>query len=235
MSQRLIARRAMSLFVIVTNCGLQNTLGILFYFTFTFCKQPFMRICLVFSFIILVLIACEDNNKNKVPEISPLTTQGNNSDIVNYGVGALINEYYAIKDAFVLENDATIKQHALAMQKGIDTLDLKSVQGTNAEKDKNTQLISEINASLKALLNEKNVDAKRKSFQTISDNLYDLIKSVRFDKQIIYHQHCPMAFNEAGASWLSNNPDIKNPYLPKKMISCGEVLDTLDFTQSKMQ
>ena len=130
-----------------------------------------------------------------------------------------------------MENDAIINQHALAMQKGIDTLDLKSVQGTNLDKDKNTQLITEIVAALKILLNEKEIDAKRKPFQTISDKLYDLIKSVRFDKQIIYLEHCPMAFNQTGANWLSNTPDIKNPYIPKKMIDCGEVLDTLDFTK----
>ena len=181
---------------------------------------------------LFALASCEDNGgKNNVPEGAPLTTQGNNSDIVNYGIGGIVNEYYAIKDAFVLENDAIINQHALAMQKGIDTLDLKSVQGTNLEKDKNTQLITEIVAALKILLNEKEIDAKRKPFQTISDKLYDLIKSVRFDKQIIYLEHCPMAFNQTGANWLSNTPDIKNPYIPKKMIDCGEVLDTLDFTK----
>ena len=181
---------------------------------------------------LFALASCEDNGgKNNVPEGAPLTTQGNNSDIVNYGIGGIVNEYYAIKDAFVLENDAIINQHALAMQKGIDTLDLKSVQGTNLDKDKNTQLITEIVAALKILLNEKEIDAKRKPFQTISDKLYDLIKSVRFDKQIIYLEHCPMAFNQTGANWLSNTPDIKNPYIPKKMIDCGEVLDTLDFTK----
>ena len=181
---------------------------------------------------LFALASCEDNGgKNNVPEGAPLTTQGNNSDIVNYGIGGIVNEYYAIKDAFVLENDAIINQHALAMQKGIDTLDLKSVQGTNLDKDKNTQLITEIVAALKTLLNEKEIDAKRKPFQTISDKLYDLIKSVRFDKQIIYLEHCPMAFNQTGANWLSNTPDIKNPYIPKKMIDCGEVLDTLDFTK----
>ena len=181
---------------------------------------------------LFALASCDDNGgKNNVPEGAPLTTQGNNSDIVNYGIGGIVNEYYAIKDAFVLENDAIINQHALAMQKGIDTLDLKSVQGTNLDKDKITQLITEIVAALKILLNEKEIDAKRKPFQTISDKLYDLIKSVRFDKQIIYLEHCPMAFNQTGANWLSNTPDIKNPYIPKKMIDCGEVLDTLDFTK----
>jgi hypothetical protein len=36
-----------------------------------------------------------------------------------------------------------------------------------------------------------------------------------------------MAFDNKGAHWLSNNPEIKNPYFGKKMLECGEVTDTL--------
>ncbi len=189
----------------------------------------FLIIIAIFAFI-----SCDDTSgKNKVPEVPPITAQGNNSDVVNYGIGGIIYEYYLLKDNFVLENEAMIMQHALAMQKGIDTLDLKTVQGTNSDKNKTTQLVSEIGQALVTLMREKDMEAQRRPFQTISDKLYDLIKSVRFDKQIIYHEHCPMAFKETGANWLSNTPDIKNPYIPKKMIECGEVLDTLDFTRSE--
>jgi Cu(I)/Ag(I) efflux system membrane fusion protein len=38
-----------------------------------------------------------------------------------------------------------------------------------------------------------------------------------------------MAFNDAGAYWLSKTSDIKNPYFGKKMLICGEVKDSLDF------
>jgi Cu(I)/Ag(I) efflux system membrane fusion protein len=64
----------------------------------------------------------------------------------------------------------------------------------------------------------------------ISDNMYDLVRTVRYDRAAIYHQYCPMAFNDAGGYWLSSSSDIKNPYYGKKMLTCGEVKDTLDFT-----
>ncbi len=38
-----------------------------------------------------------------------------------------------------------------------------------------------------------------------------------------------MAFNDAGAYWLSKTSDIKNPYYGKKMLTCGEVKDSIDF------
>ena len=53
--------------------------------------------------------------------------------------------------------------------------------------------------------------------------MYDLIRTVRYDQEVVYHQFCPMAFNDAGAYWLSGTADIKNPYFGKKMLTCGEV------------
>jgi hypothetical protein len=78
-------------------------------------------------------------------------------------------------------------------------------------------------------LGEKTLEGKRKSFQMISDQLYDLVRTVRYDRSVIYHDYCPMAFNDQGANWLSNTRDIRNPYIPKKMINCGEVKDSIDF------
>jgi hypothetical protein len=43
----------------------------------------------------------------------------------------------------------------------------------------------------------------------------------------IYKQHCPMAFNNTGASWFSDLPEIRNPYFGNKMLKCGEVEKTI--------
>jgi Cu(I)/Ag(I) efflux system membrane fusion protein len=92
-----------------------------------------------------------------------------------------------------------------------------------------SQYISSISSEAKALVAEPNLEAKRKSFQMISDNMFDLVRTVHFDKEVVYHQFCPMAFNDAGAYWLSQSADIKNPYFGKKMLTCGEVKDSIDF------
>jgi hypothetical protein len=64
----------------------------------------------------------------------------------------------------------------------------------------------------------------------ISDNLYNLIRTVKYDREVAYYQFCPMAFNDQGAYWLSRESDIKNPYFGSTMLTCGETRETLDFT-----
>ena len=75
----------------------------------------------------------------------------------------------------------------------------------------------------------------------LSGELYDLIRTVRYDRETIYHIRCPMAFGDsAEAYWLSNSSKIVNPYLGKnhpsyknKMLGCGELVDSLDFSNKQ--
>jgi len=176
--------------------------------------------------------ACDDGMaKSKVNEATPIDAKSNNTDTVNDEIGGLIDDYYSMKDNFVTENELLVNKYAVAMEQAADTLDLNTVKTTAVDKEKDKKMVEEINADLKGLVAEKDIEAKRKPFQVVSDRLYDLIKAIQYDKQIIYHEHCPMAFNQTGADWLSNTTDIKNPYIPKKMIDCGEVRDTIDFTK----
>ncbi|HTE12434.1 MAG TPA: hypothetical protein VK645_16485, partial [Chitinophagaceae bacterium] len=60
-----------------------------------------------------------------------------------------------------------------------------------------------------------------------------------YDRQKLYHQHCPMAFNDdEEAWWISNSNKIINPYLGRKhpkykatMEGCGDITDSLDFSK----
>ena len=86
-----------------------------------------------------------------------------------------------------------------------------------------------IKAELIGLLGEKGRAEKTKSFQMISEQLYDLIRIVQYDGELIYHHYCPMAFNNDGATWMSNSLIIRNPYFSSTMLNCGELLDSIDF------
>ena len=61
----------------------------------------------------------------------------------------------------------------------------------------------------------------------ISANLFDLTRTVRYAEEKVYLLHCPMAFNDTGADWLSNSTEIKNPYFGSKMLTCGSVKDSV--------
>jgi hypothetical protein len=68
--------------------------------------------------------------------------------------------------------------------------------------------------------------------------MYNLLRTVRYDRSKIYLQECPMAFgDDAAGLWLNNSDEVRNPYLglhhPKykdAMVDCGGAKDTLNFT-----
>lgn len=43
----------------------------------------------------------------------------------------------------------------------------------------------------------------------------------------IYKIHCPMAFNNEGANWYSDVPEVRNPYFGDQMLKCGKVTETI--------
>ena len=74
---------------------------------------------------------------------------------------------------------------------------------------------------------DKTTERKRIHFDMMSNTLYALLKDAGLKNVTIYHQYCPMAFNDQGAYWLSKYPEIENPYFGDKMLECGEITDTL--------
>ena len=43
----------------------------------------------------------------------------------------------------------------------------------------------------------------------------------------LFVQKCPMANNSEGASWLSKEREVRNPYFGEAMLNCGSVIKTL--------
>jgi uncharacterized protein YdbL (DUF1318 family) len=170
-------------------------------------------------------------NTGKVEETKkdePLAQSKNSSDF-NSKFTNFLNNYYHLKDAFVSSSNEMAATSASLLSKSADSLDLSSVKADNSIVDMAKGYVQTVSSEAKALAQEKDIEAKRKSFQMISDAMYDLVRTVRFDREVVYHQFCPMAFNDAGAYWLSGSADVKNPYFGKKMLTCGEVKDSIDF------
>lgn len=182
---------------------------------------------------ILFLAACGGNDEKAAVTEAPQTPLGQsaNSDTFNLVFGKMLDSYFQLKDQFIKENDTLIT-------KGTEQLiaDINAAVGVLSELKADSSIVSTaktyttgIGNELTAVKQEKDIEERRKSFQVLSEQLYDLIRTVKYDRAVVYHQYCPMAFNDAGAFWLSNSSDIRNPYLPKKMLICGEVKDSIDF------
>ena len=171
-----------------------------------------------------------DKKTSETKKDEPLATSKNSSEFNDKFTG-LLTKYYLLKDAFAASNDTLAAAQATALIASAGKVDLKEAKADSNITEMAQQYLASVTAEAKAMVAEPNIEEKRKSFQMISDNMYDLVRTVHFDKEIVYHQFCPMAFNDAGAYWLSQSADIKNPYFGKKMLTCGEIKDSIDFRE----
>ena len=71
------------------------------------------------------------------------------------------------------------------------------------------------------------IEEQRAAFSTLSNNLLMLVKKSGVDTGQLYVYFCPMALNDKGAFWLSIDSTIQNPYLGEKMLTCGEIKETI--------
>lgn len=124
----------------------------------------------------------------------------------------IIQAYLSVKDNLVETNAKKAMKSAEAF---IETL--KDAKGQRAELMRN---------AAENITKTSDVEIQRINFEEISDNLY--IYAQKNDMGIkLYRQHCPMAFKNKGASWLSAQSKIMNPYFGDKMLHCGTVEDEL--------
>ncbi len=183
---------------------------------------------------IAFLAACGGEDKKKEEEQKPDAplVKSKNSTTFNNTFDKVVADYFHLKDGFVLSTDVPYK--TVDLYASLLTVHLDSIPWTELKAD--PAIVETAKSSAKGIASElmvmkgvKGVEEKRKSFQMVSDQMYDLIRTVQYDKKLVYHDFCPMAFNNVGAYWLSDTSAIANPYFGSKMFDCGEIKDSLDF------
>jgi hypothetical protein len=165
--------------------------------------------------------------------------QSANSESFNKPFNDLLNGYFDLKTALVNWDSTKASVSAknlagLAAKVPYDSLKADSTIILTAKTYSDT-----IAAQAKALESDPTLVAKRHSFNNLTDNFYNLIRTVHYDQQIIYHDKCPMAFGpNTDGFWLSNSRDIVNPYLGNKhpkyhsgMVSCGDIEDSINYVK----
>jgi hypothetical protein len=184
----------------------------------------------------VILASCGNKEENVVAAVPVVTAElgkSANSDAFNQSFKQVLDQYYGLKDNFIAEKDASIDSAAKALLMLTDSLALNGVGGDSSVKAAAATYKVGIAAEFKGLLGETDREEKRKAFQMASEQMYSFIRTVQYDREVVYQQFCPMAFHDQGATWLSNISDIKNPYLPKTMLHCGEVKDSIDLRGKK--
>ena len=84
-----------------------------------------------------------------------------------------------------------------------------------------------IASSAAKIVNASDIEVQRAAYEDLSKQMMEKVKATGVENGELYVQFCPMAFNDKGASWLSSNKEIRNPYFGEKMMSCGETRETI--------
>jgi hypothetical protein len=187
--------------------------------------------------VVYWLVFKKNRDTTEKPEQAAPLAVTNKSDAFNSAFNNLLSTYYDMKDAFVDWDTAKINQTASRLKSIADSLPVNQLKADTTIISMARNYSQSVSGEALGVKGETDITEKRKSFYTLSENLYELVRTVRYDGQVVYHQHCPMAFNDTEeAFWLSNNNEIINPYLGSKhpkyksgMLHCGDVTDSLDF------
>ncbi|MBS1729308.1 MAG: DUF3347 domain-containing protein [Bacteroidetes bacterium] len=174
-----------------------------------------------------------DENKDTQKQTALMVSA--HTDDFNKNFLQVMQTYYTLKDAFVNWDTAKASATALQLSTEIPNLPLKEMKADSLLI--NTALSYSFNVAGQARIisAEETIEGKRIAFNNLSENLYNLLRTVKYDQGIIYHDKCPMAFKDSiAAFWLSDQLEIVNPYLgnnhPKYhsgMLHCGDVEDSI--------
>lgn len=204
-----------------------------------FMKKLALLIVLALAGVLTYYLIYSKKNKpvDESPKQQPVAVSKYSPAFVT-SVNDALKNYYALSEAFVNWNAAGIDSGAASLQQSLDKISFEELKKDTVIYQTAISYVDGFKADLATITGKSDLSVKRETFNTFSQNFYDLLRTVRFDGSKIFLQECPMAFNDNEPGiWLSDKADIRNPYLgtqhPKYkggMLECGETKDSLDFS-----
>lgn len=138
---------------------------------------------------------------------------------------AVFDNYFALKDALVKTDGNLASTKATELLASIKAVEMSKL--TTEEHSVWMKVMKDLVFDTEHIEETKDAEHQRDHFNTLSDNVYQLLKVSSY-KQPVYYQHCPMANGGKGANWLSKENAVKNPYYGSQMLSCGKTVETIE-------
>jgi hypothetical protein len=178
------------------------------------------------------------STKEESPKDNPIAVS-QHSDSFNMAMNKMLGDYTAMTESFVNWDSAAIDQHAAALEQSLSNINFHELKDSTIYQTA-TSYRDNFKNDLNTIQQATDLTKKRQALNSFSQNLYDLLRIVRYDGEKVYLQECPMAFNDNDPGlWLSRSIDIRNPYLGlhhpkygKAMLECGDTKDSLNYAAS---
>jgi len=129
-------------------------------------------------------------------------------------------EYLNLKEGLVAGDNQRTDKAALEMRTIITDASFNELEGEAHDH------IARMGREVIRMVEHSDIEEQRNYLNSLSTSLFTMLKAGNIQAEA-YLQHCPMAFDNQGAYWVSNQEEIRNPYYGDKMLKCGSTRETL--------
>jgi hypothetical protein len=150
-----------------------------------------------------------------------------NNQASNSNINPLLDvytAYFALKDALTKDDGTTASIKAKELFKSIDKVQMEKMN--SAQHTVWMKYMDKLSYDAEHIKGVTETEHQREHFISLSKNMFEIMKIIKIENPV-YYDFCPMANDGKGANWLSLEQPIDNPYLGKKMPTCGKIQETI--------
>lgn len=140
-------------------------------------------------------------------------------------VNDVFTAYVELKESFVASDLNKVKTSGLKVSDALAKVEGSKLEG--AAKMDWTTYSENMSGELRKLKDVTELESARVLLPALTENMYKIIRAYGLNGITAYYAYCPMAFNNKGGYWLSNEKKIRNPYFGDAMLACGGVREQL--------
>jgi hypothetical protein len=130
----------------------------------------------------------------------------------------VISSYLALKQDLLVSDSLKAAKSAATLGAALAQFKFKKL--TLEEMNTATTMRGKLNLLAQQIADTHAINKQRAYMADLSEGLWTIIDKVTPQNMVLYEQRCPMT----SKVWISEVKEIKNPYYPKNMLDCGEVI-----------
>ncbi len=187
---------------------------------------------MLFAFLLLIIglvqyfIFKETSKTAPEPKLIPVKVS-KHSMVFNQSVENLLNAYFRMTDGFVNNDLASVNQSAIELKQSLDSFKIDDLKIDTLIYQTALQPYENAKMEVASIISGASIEEKKVSLNTCSNELYTLLRTVRYDNAKIYWRECPFAFGQdEPGNWLSKTDEAMNPYGKE---DCADIRSTINF------
>jgi len=139
---------------------------------------------------------------------------------------AVFSDYIKLKDALVKDDSNKVIVESKRLLGNLSKVDMKLLVDKEAHNHW-MPLEKAITASANSISITSDIAVQRNHFKHLSSHLIKTLQIFGVNEKV-FVEFCPMADNNKGAYWLSQEEKVINPYFGNAMLTCGEVKQVIE-------